>query len=329
MYDSPGDDTFLSEPFYAEMFGPTFGFETFGFMFNYGYATTRDGGFDVAVMEDSDGNDKFKLDWPNEGQFFGKMYRGSYYNRAKMFEDISVQFSDGPGDDIARLFDSTGDDQFTGQKDTSQMTGPGFSVTVAGYESLIAYASTGEDVASLFDSELDDTIRARSHKTMMYGTDGTGVEYKITARAFDEIHATANAVDGGFDFAKLHDTGGDDHLELTPGRAALSRKLSGGATDLLYEMLGFERVKAYGYEGGNDTVDLRDTPGDDLLRANFVEEAGVNHPWAGLWTGDGASQLIYDVIAFDTIEATSSTGRNVAEVADDVDFLMLDGGWEQ
>ena len=329
MYDSPGDDTFRSEPFHGEMFGPTFEHETFGFMFNYGYATTRDGGFDVAVMEDSDGNDKFKLDWPKEGQFFGKMYRGTYYNRAKMFEDISAQFSDGPGADTVRLFDSTGDDQFTGQKDTSQMTGPGFNVTVAGYESLIAYASAGNDVASFFDSELDDNIRARSHKTVMFGTDDTGAEYTVSARAFDEIHATANTVDGGFDFAKLHDTGGDDHLELTPGRAALSRKLPGGATDLLYEMLGFERVKAYGYEGGNDTVDLQDTPGDDLLRAEFVEEEGVNHPWAGLWTGDGASQLIYDVIAFDMIEATSSTGRNVAEVAEDVDFLMLDDGWEQ
>ena len=60
-----------------------------------------------------------------------------------------------------------------------------------------------------------------------------------------------------------------------------------------------------------------------------MEEAGVKHSRGGLWTGDGASQLIYDVIAFDTIEATSSTGRNVAEVAQGVDFLMLDDGWEQ
>jgi hypothetical protein len=329
MYDSPDDDTFHSEPFHANMSGPTFAYQTFGFMFNYGYATTRDGGVDVAVMEDSEANDKFKLDWPKEGQFFGKMYRASYYNRAKMFENISAQFSDGPGVDTVRMFDSPGDDQFVGQKDASQMTGPGFDVNVSGYENLIAYASVGNDLASLFDSELDDTIRARSHKTVMYGTDDTGTEYTITARRFDEVHATANTPNGGFDFAKLHDTGGDDHLDSMPGRTTLSRKLPGGSSDLIYEMLGFERIRAYGLEGGNDTASLQDTPGDDLLKAEFVDEDGVSQPWVGLLTGPEADEMVFDVIAFDSVEATSSTGKNVAEVADGVDFLMLDNGWEQ
>lgn len=215
--------------------------------------------------------------------------RGPYYNRAKMFEDISAQLGDGPGVDSVRMFGSSGDNQFTGQKKASQMTGSGYSVMVTGYENLIALAETGDDVASLFDSKLDDTIRAKSHKTEMYGTDSTGREYNVKVRAFDEVHATANTVDGGCDFAKLHDTSGDDHLSLAPTQAMLSRQPAGGAIDLLYEMLGFERVKAYGYEGGNDTVDLRDTPGDDLLRAEFVEQAGVDLPWVGVWTGVGAS----------------------------------------
>ena len=48
-----------------------------------------------------------------------------------------------------------------------------------------------------------------------------------------------------------------------------------------------------------------------------------------VWIGVGASEFIYDVIAFDTYEAINSTGRDVAGVADGVDFLMLDNGGEQ
>ena len=76
MYDSPGDDEFVARKNYGKLSGDGFSLETFDFMVNYGYATTKNGGNDVAYMEDTPGADKFKFDWPQSNHFFGKMYGG-------------------------------------------------------------------------------------------------------------------------------------------------------------------------------------------------------------------------------------------------------------
>ena len=330
MYDSPGADTFTASPFSAEFTGPGFAYETHGFMYNYGYATTADGGRDTAVLNDSAADDKFKLDRPQPGQFFGKMYRGDYFNRAKMFEVIVANSSG--GDDLARFFDSPGDDTFEAQKGFGRMQGPDFDVTANNYSQMIAFASTGNDVANLTDSAGDDTIRARGHKTEMYDTATKGGDYKITVRRFDDLFVAASTPNGGHDVAKLHDTALDDLFVAAPGEATLSKKLPDGSLDLLYQVMAFERVKAYGLEGGNDTAVLNDTTGDDHLEADyrFVADLNQDDTWAGLYTFEGIDlRLLYDVIAFDQVEARSSTGRNTTDVAAEVDFLLLDDGWEQ
>lgn len=327
MYDSPGDDTFEASPFHGKLSGPGFVHEAFDFMYTYGYATTAGGGHDTAIFADSTKKDKFKLDWPQPGQFFGKMYRGDYYNRAKMFEVIEATSSnDG---DLARLYGSEGDDTFEGQKDTSRMVGPGFDVTIHNYHSLIADAGSGYDLANLHDTAGDDTVRARSHKTEIYDTLTKGEDYRLIVRHFSNVHLWADTPAGGNDVAKLHDTPGEDLFEATPDWARLSKKLPDGSFDLLYEALGFERVKSYGLLGGPDKAILHDTPGDDLLEAKYVADLGQDDTWAGLWTNqDDSLRLLYDVIAFEQVEVKSSTGRNTTKIAPGVDFLMLDDGWE-
>jgi hypothetical protein len=329
LYDSPGDDTFVASPFYGKLSGPGFVQEAFGFALNYGYATAKNGGRDTAVLEDSPLKDKFKLDWPKAGQFFGKMYRGDYFNRAKMFEVI--QATSTGGDDLARLFGSDGNDTFEGRKGTSRMLGPGFDVTLHDYHTVTAYAQSGFDVARLSDTAGDDTLRARGHKTEIYDTPTKGKDYKITARRFDDVFARADTPGDDYDVAKLHDTLGEDLLEATADWTRMSRKESNGSLDLLYEVLSFERVKGYSLLGGADRAILHDTPGDDLLEARFeyADSLGQDDSWAGLSAKEGAAfRLLYDVIAFDRVEATSSTGRNTTDVAAEVDFLMLDDGWE-
>ena len=241
MYDSAGDDEFITERGYGKLSGQGFALETFDFMYNYGYATTHDGGNDVARMYDTPDADKFKFDWPNPGQFFGKMYGGGlYYNRAKFFERIEAVMTDGKNS--ARLFDSEGNDTYVGNKSESRLTGPGFDVTVSGYDSIIAYASKGDDVAHLEDSEEDDTVRARSHKVVFWGGSYDDPTYKLTARKFDEYHLEAR--NGGDDKAKLHDTVFDDYAQATGNSASLYRNQSGLA--LLYEAVAFEWVRLYG-----------------------------------------------------------------------------------
>ena len=255
LYDSPGDDQFYTLMGYGRMTGVGFTLETFDFMYNYGYATTRDGGNDVAYMEDTSGADKFKFDWPKPGQFFGKMYGGGiYYNRAKNFEQIEAVMTDGKN--RVRLFDSEGDDALFAQKDSSRMTGPGFDVTVSGYSTLAAYASTGFDIAHLEDSDADDTTRARPHKITLWGGEDADPTYEIMARRFDEYHFQGKH--GGFDRAKLHDTVLNDHV-IAAGNSA-SLYTNDEELDLLYEVTAFEWVKLYGTDNdAQDTLEKEET----------------------------------------------------------------------
>ncbi|MHB8897155.1 MAG: Ig-like domain-containing protein [Thermoguttaceae bacterium] len=261
LYDSPGGDTFVSRKGYGKLSGQGFLLETFDFMFNYGYATTRNGGRDTALMEDTPGADKFKFDWPSSGQFFGKMYGGGvYYNRAKNFEQIDAVMSDGKN--MARLFDSEGDDTLRGQKDASRMSGAGYDVTVSGYDSLIAYASAGNDVARLEDSAEDDGVRARWHKVVLWGGADTDPTYEITARKFDEYHFEASS--GGYDQAKLHDTALADHVHAVGDSASLYQ--NGAQADLLYEVAGFEWIRLYATDNENQDTLKKEEPLDfDLV----------------------------------------------------------------
>ena len=261
MYDSPGDDQFYALQDYGRMTGDGFALETFDFMFNYGYATTRDGGNDVAYLEDTPGGDKFKFDWPKPGQFFGKMYGGGvYYNRAKNFEQIEAVMTDGKN--LARLFDSEGDDTLFTQKEESRMTGPCYDVTVSGYNTFIAYASQGNDIAYLEDSDDDDTTRARPHKVVLWGEKDKATTYEITARKFDEYHFEKKHA--GYDRAKLHDTALTDHAIAEGNSAALY--LNDNGLDLLYEVVAFDWVKLYGTDGGDqNTIEKEDPLDFDLL----------------------------------------------------------------
>ena len=261
MYDSPGDDEFLCRKGYAKLSGDGFLLETFEFMTNYGYATTADGGNDVAYMEDAPENDKFKFDWPKSGQFFGKMYGGGiYYNRAKNFEQIVANMTDGKN--RVRLFDSEEDDTFYGQKNEGRLVGNGFDVTVTGYDTLAAYASTGLDVAYLEDSEDDDTTRARPHKITLWGGDDAEPTYEIMARQFDEYHFEGKH--GGYDRAKLHDTAFSDHVDARNSSTSLYR--NDGELELLYNVVAFEWVKLYATDNdSHDTIEKEDPLDFDLV----------------------------------------------------------------
>lgn len=254
MYDSPGDDTFVSRKGYGKLLGDGFALETFDFMYNYGYATTRNGGNDVALMEDTPTADKFKFDWPKPGQFFGKMYGGGvYYNRAKNFEQIVATMTDGKN--RARLFDSEGNDVFYGQKNESRMVGNGFDVSISGYDTLAAYASTGLDIAHLEDSDDDDTTRARPHKITLWGGDDANPTYEVMARKFDQYHFEAKH--GGTNRAKLHDTALSDHVHASGSSASLYRNSSD--LELLYEVVAFDWVRLYATDNGSeDTLEAED-----------------------------------------------------------------------
>ncbi|NLS91784.1 MAG: hypothetical protein GXX96_06335 [Planctomycetaceae bacterium] len=159
------------------------------------------------------------------------------------------------GKDTVRFFDSTGNDTFFGQKEESRLTGPGYDVTVSGYDSLVAYASKGTDIAQLEDSADDDTTRARPHKIILWGGDDAHPTYEITARKFDEYHFEAK--NGGYDRADLHDTALSDYVHANGNSASMYG--NNGELDLLYEAVAFEWVRLYATDNGSlDTLEKED-----------------------------------------------------------------------
>ena len=253
MYDSPGDDLFVSNPKLVTLDGPGYSHEGHNFYVGLGYATNREGddgkgGADQATMADSVGSDKFKLDWASSKNFFGKLYdSSSFYTRAKNFESIDASASDGY--DLAVVIGSPVDDEFYLKKGVGRFSTERTEVEYLGFDSVIAYARGGHDSVYFEDSTGDDELRARPDKTIM-----TGLGYELTARFFEEIYAEAK--NGGYDKAKLHDTTANDilHAEERAGEPWAQLAVNGEVEDPLYEVLAFEFIKAY-HSDGDDKVD--------------------------------------------------------------------------
>ncbi len=252
MYDSPGDDLFTSSPATSTLVGVGFSHAAHNFYSAHGYATNRtgddrSGGNDHAIMHDSEGKDKLKVDWADAEQFFGKLYAGNYYTRAKNFEIIDAASTG--GDDLAVVIASPGNDELYLKQGVGRITSELTEVEFLGFNTVIASAGAGYDIVRLEDTLGDDEMRGRSHKTTMIGPG-----YSITARYFDEVYAEAK--NGGDDKAKFHPTAAGDilHAREVDGKAWAQLAVDGVTEDLLYEALGFDLVRAYDSDG-NDTVD--------------------------------------------------------------------------
>ena len=131
-----------------------------------------------------------------------------------------------------------------------------YDVTIRGCEKLSARADGGDDWVELHDSVLNDVLIAKPHKIQMMNgprrAEGVlrGEEYEICVRGYRS--ATAIADQGGDgDVAKLFDSG-------EPGIDVWAADYSDGMTwstmsspsRLLYEVLAFEQVGGYGFNGG-------------------------------------------------------------------------------
>jgi hypothetical protein len=254
--DSADDDEFRSTPEWVELEGPTFFIRAESFDIVHAYA--NNGGNDKAVFSDAlqDGSNqkvKFKAE-PDDN--YAKMYNSKTYNRAKKFETIVATATMG-GRDMARVFDSAGNDMMVTQKDASHFyndnTNP-YDVTVNGFDYQVGYSLVGgHDTATFHDTPGEDVFVGKSHKSKMFDNATDGEAYELTARGFDDV--TAHGGEG--DIAKLWDTAVDDVLEakyLSNGDSS-AKMTSQDGLDTLYEAIAFETAKGYGTTGKN-TKDL-------------------------------------------------------------------------
>lgn len=251
--DSIGDEYFKASLSRVEYSGPGYSHELRGFGEVHAYGLN--GGNDRALIYDTTYDDKFK---GREDQSVLRALGGGYYFRAKGFEDVVCKALNG-GDNLAVFDDTAGNDTFTASYESARLTNGTIAYQAEGFEHVLARSTGAYDVAHLQDSPGDDELRARSHKSTFQSA-----QMDLTVRGFDEVHA--EAVFGGNDIAKLHDTAGNNHLTASGNIARMWQ--NDGVLDLLYEAIAFERVNAY-WSTGTNTKDIT-LPIDFIFREIYL-----------------------------------------------------------
>ena len=270
-YDSPDNDDYVGTPTYNGLSGDGFDHEVWFFEASHAYATA--GGIDVAKFYDSTGDDTY-VSSPTDASLFNPHYQHDemaqgFLSRVKFFEGVHAYATAG-GVDTARLYDSSGDDLFYADPIHGALYNPtyqeaytnGFYNRAKHFEEVIAFGdSGGRDVALLNGSPENDVFQGSPTEAVLSNptyqksyTNG----FSHRAKAFEELYGTAG--EGDDDQAYLDDV--PNSIDLLTGEADHIR-LTNETLDILYEVAGFDYVKAKTVDDG-DTKDLPD-PGLLLL----------------------------------------------------------------
>ena len=299
--DSSGDDTVVMRVNDTTLTGP--GYSNVILNFEEVQAYALNGGKDVAMMYDTDGKERF-TGTPE----FSRMEGDGYLHRAKGFEYVHA-YSSG-GSDAAELRDSAGDDKFKYKDSQAKIYGNGFYVRAKDFPNVNVRAENGgNDYARFFDTSSVDKFIGTPTKAQMYSSQAN---YDVTARMFDRV--LAYSLNGGDDIARFYDTEDDEIFKGFSHKAEFYNKK--------FEITArkFERVQAYGTAGSGDIAKLNDTTGDDhlVVTENSAQMYRMN--------GD-EMELLYEAFAFDQVKTYRSSGNDTTDVANSVDFLLLDDGW--
>lgn len=188
----------------------------------------------------------------------------SFRFRIDDFETLTVNASAG-GRDHAFLYDTPGKDKLVANREQLVLTrraetADESTTTVNGFPRVSAYATPGgEDEVTLtgaadtrnrFFGYADSSILTESQRSFYFYTSG-----------FDTV--TANSPGGGYTYAYLYDSSGDDTFTAEPTFARMNRPAPWSNTTAN----GFQRVYAYSTLGGNDSALLTgNTDGGNNLR---------------------------------------------------------------
>lgn len=267
LIDSTGDDSLTINPEQAVLTGTPTGGTVYtatanGFAYVHGYA--KSGGNDTAEMTGTKNTDRVKV-YPDLVKSMG----ASYFGRAKFFETVNVDMLEGKNTAIMMGNKETTDvlwakkNEMRVAYDADLETGekPPFAdlvydVTVVGCNRVVGRAKGADDWVELHDSSGKDVLIAKPHRMDMMNAPRPaddverGEEYRITARGFRNAMGIADRGGDG-DAAKLYDSAeeGTDvwAADYVSGQTWSSMT---SPTRLLYEVLAFEQVGGYGFNGG-------------------------------------------------------------------------------
>ena len=153
------------------------------------------------------------------------------------------------GNDIAKLYDSAGDDTFEARSDPgelfghAELSGSGFHNTVVEFPWVYAYANNttggggGDDKAHLYDTPGDDIFKSLTTHGVLY--DANPATFAKQAKYFEEVHAFADDYTDDEDVARIYDSDGDDLFIADPTEATMlvwlpsNKRVASGTHDVM------------------------------------------------------------------------------------------------
>ncbi len=261
---------------------------------------TSGGGVDRVFMRDTAGDEVFTAG-------LGLVtYEGpGYSHEIRGFREVHAYGLNG-GDDQATIYDTPDNDKFKGKEDFGNLRGGGFYFRAKGFESISATALYGgDDYAVLFDTGGDDLLTASYETATM-----TSATLIRQATGFEEVLGRASS---GYDIARLEDSPGDDELRSRSHKSVF-RSLDDDA--LHVTVRAFDEVYAEAVHGGDDIGKMHDTAGDDEL-------SGTGDTARLSWDDAGSLDLLYEMMAFETIKVYWTTGTNTDNTVLPIDYTLI------
>jgi hypothetical protein len=203
----------------------------------------------------------------------------------------TVQFVGGGNEDLARFYDTKGDDRFVAEPFNATMSGSGYINKVEGVHRIYAYMTEGFDTVSMIGKTgWADDFTATPSEAKLY--DG---EFYLYARNFDTVSGKAT---DDTDRAYLYGSIADDFLTANQSNTTFKGNgFSLSANEYFY-------VNVSAKEGGNDSAALTGSSGNDSLSSRPIEA-----------TFDMGIRRVF-VQAFDKVEVMASSGNDTAYVYD-------------
>jgi beta propeller repeat protein len=263
LYDSLGDDNLTGDYQAVTLSGSGFSNTVRGFANVWANASS---GLDTVTLTDSPDADKF-TSAGEQGQRTVSLASGSYTISANRFDRAWVTSTRG-GRDVAKLYDTAGDDLLEMSPTLTTLTGAGVDDRVAGFYTVSCIArSGGNDAAVLHDSVNADTlVRNDSHVTL---TDGK--TYALENAGFDlvDVYSSKQADD----VARFYDSARTDTFVAKPTLALLTDGAYDETTDSVagssYQVRAhdFRSVFAISTHDGADKALLYDSAETDTFVA--------------------------------------------------------------
>ena len=266
--DSPFDDLFITNGEHATMnYGGDARDNIIAIGFKNVLAYSENGGDDAAMLTGSAGLDEF---YGFADKSYLRVDGRTYFHYAAGFSRVDATAGTG-GNDIARFYDSTGDDTLTVGPETVAMDYDpevlDLAVTATGFQRVRAYSQNGgDDIANLSGSAGDDRFVARPESFYISLAGGkSNAQINGFKQVTVDVSPAEPGADSGADYAYVYDSPESDVLTAGPAEAAMDY----GANTLIdVAMLGFDRLYAYSENGGFDEATLTGSTGIDSLNAD-------------------------------------------------------------